>query len=134
MPNLWQTVSGKIEKDEESKEACQRETFEETGIKVSEDKMKLIFNDEYFNCDVYITQIHPSQRPKRMEPTKMSGWKTINREQYIKLARSKLMTSTHVRKHEEILKCMQRNGTWSNWGWGDDVDPIDDLKLYNKTQ
>ena len=54
MPNLWQTVCGKVEVGESAKEACIRETLEETGIQISYYRPQYIFNDAVFNCAVYI--------------------------------------------------------------------------------
>ena len=77
MPNLWQTVCGKVEEnDENSKSACIRETFEETGIKFENKDPWLIFNDSEFNCDVYITETN--QTPQHTELTKMSKWIQID--------------------------------------------------------
>ena len=43
----------------------------------------------------------------------MSKWTTINKEHYIKLAKSKLMTSTHVRKYELILENLYKSKGWN---------------------
>ena len=77
MPGLWQTVCGKVKANESSIEACKRETTEETGLDLPSEKMKFIFNDRKYDCDVYITKIHSDQQPKRTEPDKMSAWKPV---------------------------------------------------------
>jgi len=74
MPNLWQTVCGKVEVGESAKEACIRETLEETGIQISYYRPQYIFNDAVFNCAVYITKLLPNEISKRTEPEKMSKW------------------------------------------------------------
>ena len=61
MPGLWQTVCGKVEANESSIEACKRETTEETGLDLPPEKMKFIFNDRRYDCDVYITKICSDQ-------------------------------------------------------------------------
>lgn len=134
MPGLWQTVCGKVDStDQYSVNACHRETLEETGFDIQKHRIKLIFNDEYFNCDVYITQIQSQEESKWTEPDKMSKWKTVNKNDYIKLAKSNLMTSIHVRKYEKILQHIQEDiacyGTWEHWE--NNNDPLNDLEIYN---
>src|SRR2546430_2239925 len=51
---LWQTVCGKSEANESSIETCKRETYEETGLNLPPRKMKFIFNDRKYDCDVYL--------------------------------------------------------------------------------
>ena len=58
MPGLWQTVGGKVEANESSIEACVRETKEEAGLDLPPRKMKFIFNDRRYDCDVYVTKIY----------------------------------------------------------------------------
>ena len=57
MPGLWQTVCEKVEANESSIKACKRETTEETGLDLPSEKMKFIFNDRKYDCDVYVTKI-----------------------------------------------------------------------------
>ena len=64
MLRLWQTVCGKIESNEGSAEACLRETSEETGINLTLSRIRKIFNDSQFNCDVYITKLRDKETPR----------------------------------------------------------------------
>src|ERR1044072_7034795 len=50
MPGLWQTVCRKTEENESSVEACERETNEETGLKITAKRIRKIFNDPEYNC------------------------------------------------------------------------------------
>ena len=86
MPNLWQTVCGKVEVGESAKETCIRETLEETGIQISYYRPQYIFNDAVFNCAVYITKLLPNEIPKRTESEKMSKWILVSQEKYKHLA------------------------------------------------
>ena len=133
MPNLYQVPGGKVDKDETSIDACIRETKEETGIKLEKNRPKLIFNDDHYNCDVYITKLSWNERPKREEPTKMSNWLQINLDEYVKLSQKEKMTGTHVRMYEVIKQHIlnedelrndlegsnwdQNNENWSDLSW-----------------
>ena len=57
MPDLWQTVCEKSEKNESSIKVCERETDEETGLKMKVKRMRKIFNNPEYNCDIYITKL-----------------------------------------------------------------------------
>ena len=92
MPNLWQTVCGKIDPGESAEKACIRETLEETGIKIPQYRLEYIFNDEVFNCNVYITKLFINEIPKRTEPEKMSKWIPVSQEKYKHLVQFKVMT------------------------------------------
>jgi len=69
--------------------------------------MKFILNDPEFNCDVYITRIPPSQRPRRTEPEKNSFWRCHSFKKYENLAKNKKTTPTHSKFIREILKAIQ---------------------------
>src|ERR1044072_7842494 len=73
MPGLWQTVCGKTEENESSIEACERETNEKTGLKITAKRIRKIFNDPEYNCNVYITKLLPQEDPQRTEPEKMTS-------------------------------------------------------------
>ena len=118
MPGLWQTVCRKVEANELSIEACKRETTEETGLDLLPEKMKFIFNDRRYDCDVYVTKIRSDQQPKRTEPDKMSAWKPVTAEQYIDLAQLGSITDTHVRRYDQILEQIEQfegNDQLDNW-------------------
>ena len=100
MSGLWQTVCGKVEANESSINVYIKETIEKTGIDIDPKRPKFLFNDEIFNCNVYLTKTNPSEVLKWTEPAKMSKWKTINKEQYKKLSLAKLMTDTHNEEHQ----------------------------------
>ena len=53
---LW-----KVKANESSIEACKRETIEETGLDLPSEKIKFIFNDRRYDCDVYITKVRSDQ-------------------------------------------------------------------------
>ena len=55
MGGLWNVPEGKAERNETSIKAAFRETKEETELIIEPDRMKKIFNDTNYNCDVYIT-------------------------------------------------------------------------------
>ena len=63
MPGLWQTVCRKTEKNESSIRACERETYEETGLKIEAERMRKILNDPEYDCDVYITKLTSQENP-----------------------------------------------------------------------
>ena len=140
MPGLWQTVCGKVEANESSIEACKRETTEETGLNLPSEKMKFIFNDRRYDCDVYITKIRSNQQPKRTEPDKMSAWKPITAEQYIDLAQLGSITDTHIRRYDQILEQIEQfegNDQLDNWdewnSWDNTNDPFTDEEWETKT-
>ena len=70
MPGLWQTFCGKVKANESSIEACKRETIEETGLDLPSEKMKFIFNDRRYDCDVYITKFALINNLKEQNLTK----------------------------------------------------------------
>ena len=76
-----------------------------------------------FDCDIYITKTYSGEIPKRTEPEKMSKWISITKEKYEQLAKTKTMTSTHVREYNQIIKRIQTNGTWNTWE--DDPEPME---------
>jgi len=135
MPGLWQTVCGKVEANESSIEACKRETTEETGLDLPSEKMKFIFNDRRYDCDVYITKVRSDQQLKRTEPDKMSAWKSVTAERYIDLAQLGTITDTHVRRYDQILEQIEQvegNDQLDNWdewnSWDNTNDPFTDDK------
>ena len=139
MPGLWQTVCGKVEANESSIEACKRETTEETGLDLLSEKMKFIFNDRRYDCDVYVTKIRSDQQPKRTEPDKMSTWKPVTTEQYIDLAQLGVITDTHVRRYDQILEQIEQfegNDQLDNWdewnSWDNTNDPFTDEEWETK--
>ena len=109
MPNLWQTICGKVELNESSINACIRETREETGIRLTNNRPIFIFNDDEFDCDVYITHLLYDEIPQHTEPTKMSRWIKINLNEYRRLTKLKIMTPTHNKKVDEIIKHLRQN-------------------------
>ena len=57
MCGLWQSPGGKVKEGEISEEAVLRETAEKTDIELKLQDLNYLFNDPYFNCDVYMTKL-----------------------------------------------------------------------------
>ena len=104
MGGLWNVPEGKVEKNETSIEAVLRETKEETGLIIEPQRMKKIFNDANYNCDVYITQLFDHEKPKQTEPQKAGKWHVLELEQYLTLIKEQRTTPTHYTNCDQIIE------------------------------
>src|ERR1043166_4588073 len=94
-------------------------------------KIKFIFDDRRYDRDVYVTKICSDQQPKRIEPEKMSAWKSVTAEEYIDLAQLGSITDTHVRRYDQILEQIEQFegkdqlDNWDEWNsWDNTNDPF----------
>ena len=126
MPGLWQTVCKKIEPDEKSAEACRRETLEETGISLSLNRIKKVFNDSQFNCDVYITKLRDEETPRWTEADKARPWKVIGQKKYFEWTGKRIMTPTHVNHCIKIIKALYEDSMKSS------IDPLEEHEYVYK--
>ena len=103
MYQLWQSPGGKVEKDETSKQAVIRETYEETCLLPEETTINHIFNDPEYDCDIYTTNIR-DQIPLHAEPKKQGEWKLFSFKEYIDMAQRRETTPSHSNYLMKILE------------------------------
>ena len=82
MKGLLQVVTEKVEKKESSLDAVLRETEEETGLQIEEDRPQFLLNDPAYNTDIYITKLKRTEESQLTEPAKMDKWKTYTVSEY----------------------------------------------------
>ena len=70
--------------------------------------MKFILNDPEFNCDVYITRIPLTQRPRRTEPEKSGFWRCYPFHKYENLAKKGKTTPTYSKFIQRILIAIKK--------------------------
>ena len=70
----YQVPCGKVEKGETSLEAAQRETQEETNLRIPIKAFNYIGNDPAFNCDMYTVKLYEDEVPELTEPHNMTVW------------------------------------------------------------
>ena len=70
----YQVPCGKVEKGETSLEAAQRETQEETNLRIPIKAFQYIRNDPAFNCNMYTVRLYEDEVPELTEPYNMMVW------------------------------------------------------------
>lgn len=85
-PFGWGLVGGKIEDSESAIDACIRETFEETGIQLTADQIRLVGNDKSINENPLIIfetilQYTPEVKINRAEHLN-AKWIRVHKDQY----------------------------------------------------
>ena len=70
----YQVSCGKVEKEETLLEAVQRETQEETNLRIPIKAFQYIRNDPKFNCDMYMVKLYEDEIPELTEPQNMTVW------------------------------------------------------------
>ena len=60
----YQVSCGKVEREETSLEAVQRETQEETNLRIPIKAFQYIGNDPKFNCDMYTVKLYKDEVPE----------------------------------------------------------------------
>lgn len=102
MKDLWQVSGGKVEKNETSREAAERETSEETDISAYLIGTRYLFNDQEFDCNVYATKID-KEFPRWTEPDKQGPWVLFSFSDYQRMAAKNKTTPTHSKFHSLII-------------------------------
>ena len=70
----YQVLCGKVERGETSLEAAQRETQEETNLRIPIKAFNYIGNDPAFNCNMYTVRLYEDEVPELTEPHNMTVW------------------------------------------------------------
>src|ERR1044072_523935 len=70
----YQVSYGKVDKRKILIEAVQRETQEETGLRLPIKAFQYIKNDSNYNCDMYIVKLYEDEVPELIEPNNMTTW------------------------------------------------------------
>ncbi|KAF2706436.1 hypothetical protein K504DRAFT_536647 [Pleomassaria siparia CBS 279.74] len=77
----WSFPGGHVDQGEELFACAERETLEETGLKIRALKIVAVTNDvfteankHYISIFVKCERIDPQQQPERIEPNKCKGW------------------------------------------------------------
>ena len=107
MCGLWQSPGGKVEEGETSEEAVLRETAEETDIELKLQDLTYLFNDPYFNCDVYMTKLQKNQMPQQTEPEKQGPWIHFAFKTYHQYAKNKKTIPTHTTYVVKLMKLLK---------------------------
>ena len=109
MKGLLQVVTGKVEKKESSLDAVLRETEEETGLQIEEDRPQFLLNDPAYNTDIYITKLKRTEEPQLTEPTKMDKWKTYTVSEYTNKKNLEEVTPSLITYHQQICEQILQN-------------------------
>src|SRR6185369_4699883 len=109
MKGLLQVVTGKVEKKESSLDAVLRETAEETGLQIEEDRPQFLLNDPAYNADIYITKLKRTEEPQLTEPTKMDKWKTYTVREYTTKKNLEEVTPSLITYHQQICEQILQN-------------------------
>src|ERR1044072_6578723 len=70
----YQVPCGKVEKGQTSLKSAQRETQEETNLRIPIKAFQYIGNDPTFNCDMYKVKLYEDEVPELTEPHNMMVW------------------------------------------------------------
>ncbi|KAK8015403.1 NUDIX hydrolase domain-like protein [Apiospora arundinis] len=77
----WGLPGGHLEQGEDFSECVERETFEETGLRIRAGKVVGLTNDKFPEVDKHYVTVFlkcersdPQQLPQRLEPNKCEGW------------------------------------------------------------
>lgn len=87
----WAAAGGKVDSDECAISAAQRETQEETGMKIARDQFKLVdcFVEDDFRCFLFEVHLplHRFNEIKNTEPDKHTPWEIFTVQEALKLPR-----------------------------------------------
>jgi 8-oxo-dGTP pyrophosphatase MutT (NUDIX family) len=99
----YQVPGGKVDKEENGRQAAHRECYEETGLSIVHRKIKFLVNDPDYNCDIYYSKL-TEEVPMRTEPEEMGSWLHYPWKTFEKMAKGNRTTPSLTKYRELIVK------------------------------
>ena len=89
-PNMWENTGGAVQSGEDSLSAIIREIWEETGIRASEDELKLVgtVKGKRNFVDVYVLYKDMGDEPIRLQAGETADYRWVRLEELDKMAKS----------------------------------------------
>ena len=100
----YQVPGGKVDKEENGRQAAHKEAYEETGLSIVHRKIKFLINDPEFNCNIFYAKVSDEEIPKRTEPEKMSSWVYYPWKTFYKMAEQNRTTPSLTKYRDMIMR------------------------------
>ena len=70
----YQSPCEKVDQRENSRQAANRELYEETGLSVKQKRFKYLAHNDEWDCDLYTLKLQTHEIPDHTEPNNMTVW------------------------------------------------------------